>query len=315
MAEREIFNPETGAYELMYDDGIYETNPFGAQPTTTAPVAEAQRARPAMPSGTPPPGFEWTFNDSAWNWYTTPIAGYTAPGAGTGGAGGGVVEGPENDARLGLSGGYYGPGGVWVRGSAGGAGGGGGFGRGGGGDWGYLTEPFTGTPPSWISGPTFTPPTFATPPPFEYKQYQAPTKDSIYADPSYQFRIGEGRKALEQSAAGRGTLRTGGTLKDLVNYGQQAASQEYSNIFDRSVQAHNQGLTQALGTYTTNYGVGRDAYDRLYDGKKATFDAQQYDNSQMNRREFDNFLQSFDVFEKNRRRAGDYLFKAAGIGE
>jgi hypothetical protein len=198
---------------------------------------------------------------------------------------------------------------------SGGSGGGGWSSGGGGGDWGYLTEPFTGKPPEWRAGPTFQPPTFVTPPPFSYKQFQAPTKDSIYADPSYDFRVGEGKRALEQSAAGRGVLRTGGTLKDLVNYGQNAASQEYSNIFDRSVQAHNLGLNQELGTYATNYGVTRDAYDRLYEGNKATFEGLQRDNLLMNQRDFDNFLANFDIFEKNRRRAGDYVTWAAGQGD
>jgi hypothetical protein len=47
-------------------------------------------------------------------------------------------------------------------------------------------------------------------------------------DPSYQWRLAEGQKALERSAASRGTLRTGGTLKALTRYAQDAASQEYA---------------------------------------------------------------------------------------
>jgi hypothetical protein len=31
-------------------------------------------------------------------------------------------------------------------------------------------------------------------------------------------------------------LRTGGTLKDIMNYGQEAASQEYGNMFNRALQ-------------------------------------------------------------------------------
>lgn len=182
------------------------------------------------------------------------------------------------------------------------------------GGWGWLTEPFTRQPPSYRPGATFQPPTFTTPPPFSYKSFEAPTKESIYADPSYQFRLGQGQQALEQSAAGRGILRTGGTLKDLVNYGQNAASQEYSNIFDRAVQAHNLGLQQELGTYGVNYGVTRDAYDRLFDANKAVFEAQERENVRSNQREVDNFLSDFDIFEKNRRRAGDYLFRAAELG-
>lgn len=45
--------------------------------------------------------------------------------------------------------------------------------------------------------------------------------------PGYQFRLGEGLKALERSAASRGTLLTGGTLKGLERFGQNYASNEY----------------------------------------------------------------------------------------
>lgn len=190
-----------------------------------------------------------------------------------------------------------------------------GGGGGGGGEWGYLTEPFTGKPPSWMS-PTMLPaPEIKAPPPFSYKEFQAPTPDSIFADPSYGFRRDQGQRGIEQSAAGRGLLRTGGTLKDIADYNQNAASQEYSNIFGRAVDTHNVGLNQALGTYGVNWGVGRDVLDREIDIWGAKNTAITRDNEMMNQREFNNFLADFDIFEKNRRRTGDYLFAGAGLGD
>ncbi len=53
------------------------------------------------------------------------------------------------------------------------------------------------------------------------------------ADPGYAFRLAEGMKALEQSAAARGNLLSGGTGKALQRYGQGLASQEYQNAFAR----------------------------------------------------------------------------------
>lgn len=53
------------------------------------------------------------------------------------------------------------------------------------------------------------------------------------ADPGYQFRLAEGQKALERSAAARGLLSSGSTLKGIENYAQGAASQEYQNAFNR----------------------------------------------------------------------------------
>jgi hypothetical protein len=52
-------------------------------------------------------------------------------------------------------------------------------------------------------------------------------------DPSYQWRLTEGQKALERSAAARGVLASGGTLKALTRYAQGAASTEYGAAFDR----------------------------------------------------------------------------------
>lgn len=53
------------------------------------------------------------------------------------------------------------------------------------------------------------------------------------ADPGYAFRLTEGQKALERSAAARGGLISGGALKAATRFGQDMASQEYTNAFNR----------------------------------------------------------------------------------
>lgn len=99
--------------------------------------------------------------------------------------------------------------------------------------------------------------------PFGMQQFQA--------DPGYAFRLGEGMKALERSAAARGGLLSGSTLKGAQRYGQDLASQEYMNAFNRyqternaqlnplqSLAGLGQTSTQALGaagqTYAGNVG-------------------------------------------------------------
>lgn len=52
-------------------------------------------------------------------------------------------------------------------------------------------------------------------------------------DPGFQFRMNEGRKALEGSAAARGSLNSGATLKALTRYGQDFASNEYGSAYGR----------------------------------------------------------------------------------
>lgn len=57
--------------------------------------------------------------------------------------------------------------------------------------------------------------------------------DQFNADPGYAFRQSEGMKALERSAAARGGLLSGSTMKGIQRFGQDLASQEYQNAFNR----------------------------------------------------------------------------------
>jgi hypothetical protein len=53
------------------------------------------------------------------------------------------------------------------------------------------------------------------------------------ADPGYGFRMSEGMKALERSSAARGGLLSGTTMKGIQRFGQDLASQEFQNAFNR----------------------------------------------------------------------------------
>tara|TARA_R110000868_G_scaffold125249_1_gene330914 strand:- start:2064 stop:2777 length:714 start_codon:yes stop_codon:yes gene_type:complete len=61
--------------------------------------------------------------------------------------------------------------------------------------------------------------------PFGMNQFQQ--------DPGYAFRLSEGMKALDRTAAARGGLLSGSTLKGAQRYGQDLGSQEYMNAFNR----------------------------------------------------------------------------------
>ena len=73
-------------------------------------------------------------------------------------------------------------------------------------------------------------------------QYTPFGMEQFQADPGYQFRMSEGLKALERSASARGILQSGGTLKDITRFGQDAASQEYQNAFQRYLAERQQKL-------------------------------------------------------------------------
>lgn len=55
-------------------------------------------------------------------------------------------------------------------------------------------------------------------------------------DPGYDFRLREGQKVLENSAAARGGLLSGRTGKNLLAYGQDFASGEYGAAYARGRQ-------------------------------------------------------------------------------
>ncbi len=79
-------------------------------------------------------------------------------------------------------------------------------------------------------------------------------------DPGYGFRMSEGLKALDRTAAARGNLLSGVTLKGAQRYGQDLGSQEYQNAFNRyQIKRSNilnpiQSLAN-VGQTATNQGV------------------------------------------------------------
>lgn len=87
--------------------------------------------------------------------------------------------------------------------------------------------------------------------PFGMNQFQQ--------DPGYAFRLSEGMKALDRTAAQRGGLLSGATLKGAQRYGQDLASQEYTNAFNR-YQAERAAQLQPLQSLA---GVGQSSANML----------------------------------------------------
>lgn len=64
-------------------------------------------------------------------------------------------------------------------------------------------------------------------------RYEPFTAAKFQADPGYAFRLKEGLRALDRSAAARGGLLSGNQLRGVTEYGQELASQEFTNAFNR----------------------------------------------------------------------------------
>lgn len=72
-------------------------------------------------------------------------------------------------------------------------------------------------------------------------------------DPGYAFRMSEGMKGLERSAAARGGLLSGAALKGITRYGQGLASDEYQNAFNR----YQTQRANTLNPFASLAGVGQ----------------------------------------------------------
>lgn len=85
------------------------------------------------------------------------------------------------------------------------------------------------------------------------------TAADFEADPGYQFRLGEGQKQIESSAAARGGLLSGAAAKALTKYNQNFASNEFQNAYNRFNT--NQGNT--FNRLASLSGVGQTATNQL----------------------------------------------------
>jgi len=68
-------------------------------------------------------------------------------------------------------------------------------------------------------------------------------------DPGYAFRLSEGQKALDRSAAARGGLISGGALKAAQRFGQDLGSQEYQNAYNRALTGYNAEVAREATGY------------------------------------------------------------------
>ena len=79
------------------------------------------------------------------------------------------------------------------------------------------------------------------------------------ADPGYAFRLEQGMKGLQQSAAARGGLLSGTTLRGITDYGQGMASQEYGNAYNR----YQTNRANQLNPLTGILGMGQTATNNV----------------------------------------------------
>lgn len=85
------------------------------------------------------------------------------------------------------------------------------------------------------------------------------TLKDFQADPGYAFRQSEGQKAIDNSAAARGSSLSGATLKALTRYGQDTASAEYQNSYNR----WNNDVSNRFNRISGVAGTGQQAVNQI----------------------------------------------------
>jgi hypothetical protein len=94
-------------------------------------------------------------------------------------------------------------------------------------------------------------------------------------DPGYKFRLAQGQNAIEGSAAARGGLLSGATMKAMNEYGQNFASDEYQNAYDRYGTDQQRQYERLMGTT----GIGQQSSEDLMGARYQT--ASGYGNAMM----------------------------------
>lgn len=106
--------------------------------------------------------------------------------------------------------------------------------------------------------------------PWQTPEGRAAAQDSafnaFYTSPGYQFRLGEGIKALDASAAARGRLLSGSQTKAVQQYGEGLASAEFGDYWNRLAAMSGSGQTSASGTASAANVLGANVGNTIFQG-------------------------------------------------
>lgn len=106
-----------------------------------------------------------------------------------------------------------------------------------------------------------------------------PSSFDVREDPSYDFRMSEGLKAVRRAAAAGSGARGGATMKALTRFGQDYASTEYGKAYDRAVGRYRlarENESMRYGRAVQAYGLNR---QNLIDEHQASLQAWQADQT------------------------------------
>lgn len=195
---------------------------------------------------------------------------------------------------------------------------------------GSLIQPFTEKAPNpgdytWkpSQAPGFNAPAYNMPT-WDYPNFQAPgafkapTGEDAKNEPGYAFRQQQGEQKITNAQAASGLLRGGMALKDLINYNQDYASNEYGNVYNRAAQDYDrnfndlyqswqagaQNKAAQVGTYNTGWQNQLQAAQLQYAPSLASWQADNAAGQRQSELGFDraqsNWLQDFNIDKWNK---------------
>jgi hypothetical protein len=84
-----------------------------------------------------------------------------------------------------------------------------------------------------------------------------PTLDQLQMDPGYAFREQQGMQAVNRTAAAQAGLQSGAALKAAQRFGQDLASTEYGNAYNRFMQNRANQINMLQGGVQTGFGAAQ----------------------------------------------------------
>lgn len=139
------------------------------------------------------------------------------------------------------------------------------------------------TPPNPSNFPSAQLPTLRPPPP-AFKapdplapwtgSFTAPTAEAAASEPGFQFQLGEALKAIERSAAAKGTLLTGGTGKALEGRAVDLANTNYKDVYGRAYNEYDTRRSDFLNNEANRFTSQVSNENNRYDSEFANWQGQ-----------------------------------------
>lgn len=168
-----------------------------------------------------------------------------------------------------------------------------------------ILAPFTG---SWTpqnapvfgqGGSPITPFNFSRQLPV-FQKFDAPTLEQAQNEPGFQLALQEGQEGIQNSAAGRGLVRSGGTLKDILKYNQNFGNQNYQNVYNRGFNTWQANTSGDLNNWLTGANADLNKYNTNVSTQyQMPFDAAMRSTGMNNDNSWKSYLQNYDQFKYN----------------